>query len=259
MRILFLGDVVSEPGCEFVRRKLPGFKKLNEIDFCVVNGENSARGNGITPFSAEHLLTSGADLITTGNHVFKQPSAEKLLEDGVLPVIRPANFHRSAPGKGVWVLEKRGLRLGVVNLIGRVHMDQADDPFDCADALLKELASQGVVNVLIDFHAEATSEKRAMGFWVEGRASALIGTHTHVATADEQILPGGTAYQTDAGMTGVIRSVLGVGIENATYKMRTGLPVRFEHPSGDCSMNGVIVETDAKTGKALSIERFCVE
>ncbi len=259
MRILFLGDVVSEPGCEFVRRKLPGFKKLNEIDFCVVNGENSAKGNGITPFSAEHLLASGADLITTGNHAFKQPAAEKLLEDGVLPVIRPANFHRAAPGRGSFVLEKHGLRLGVVNLIGRVSMEPVADPFDCADACLREMAAQGVVNVLIDFHAEATSEKRAMGFWVEGRASAMIGTHTHVATADEQILPGGTAYQTDAGMTGVIRSVLGVSIESATKKMRTGLPVRFTHPDGDCSMNGVIIETDTKTGKAVSIERFCVE
>ena len=259
MRILFLGDVVSEPGCEFVRKKLPGFKKMQEIDFCVVNGENSAKGNGITPVSAEHLLTSGADLLTTGNHVFKQPAAARLLEEGMLPVIRPANLHRSAPGKGVWVLEKRGLRLGVVNLIGRVHMDQADDPFDCADALLSELAGQGIANILIDFHAEATSEKRAMGFWVNGRASALIGTHTHVPTADAQILSGGTAYLTDAGMTGTVDTVLGVSVETATYKMRTGLPVRFEHPAGDCAMQGAIVETDTKTGKALSIERFSVE
>ena len=138
-------------------------------------------------------------------------------------------------------------------------MDQADDPFDCADALLKELAGQGIANILIDFHAEATSEKRAMGFWVNGRAGALIGTHTHVPTADEQILSGGTAYITDAGMTGVIDSVLGVSIASATYKMRTGLPVRFEHPDGDCSMQGVIVETETKTGKAVSIERFCIE
>ena len=259
MRILFLGDVVSEPGCEFVRKKLPGFKKLQQIDFCIVNGENSAKGNGISPASAEHLLTSGADLITTGNHVFKRREAEGLLESGALPVLRPANLHRSAPGKGVWVLEKRGLRLGVINLIGRVGMEPAGDPFDCVDGLLKDLKAQGVVNVLVDFHAEATSEKRAMGFWVEGRASALIGTHTHVATADEQILPGGTAYQTDAGMTGLIRSVLGVSVESATYKLRTGLPVQFETPSGECSMNGVVIETETKTGKAVSIERFCVE
>ncbi len=259
MRILFIGAVVSEPGCEFVRRKLPGFKKMQEIDFCVVNGENSARGNGITPFSAEHLLASGADLLTTGNHVFKQPAAARMLEEGTLPVIRPANLHRSAPGRGVWVLEKRGLRLGVANLIGRVSMDQADDPFDVADRVLADFAAQGIVNILIDFHAEATSEKRAMGFWVNGRASALAGTHTHVPTADEQILSGGTAYITDAGMTGVIDSVLGVSVESATYKMRTGLPVRFEHPDGDCAMQGVIVETDTTTGKALSIERFSVE
>ena len=259
MRILFLGDVVSEPGCEFVRRKLPGFKKLQQIDFCIVNGENSAKGNGITPQSAEHLLASGADLLTTGNHVFKRPEAERLLDGGVLPVIRPANFHRSAPGKGVWVLEKRGLRLGVANLIGRVNMDQADDPFDCADRILKEFADQGVRHILIDFHAEATSEKRAMGFWVNGRASALVGTHTHVQTADAQLLSGGTAYITDAGMAGVMDSVLGVSIESATYKMRTGLPVRFEHPEGDCSMQGAVIETDPATGRATSIESFCIE
>ena len=258
MRILFVGDVVSEPGCEFLRKTLPGFKKMQEIDFCIVNGENSAKGNGVSRASAEHLLTSGADLITTGNHALKRPEAEQLLE-GPLPVIRPANFHRFAPGRGSYVLEKRGLRLGVANIIGRVYMDQADDPFDCADRLLGDFAAQGVVNILIDFHAEATSEKRAMGFWVNGRASALIGTHTHVPTADEQILSGGTAYLTDAGMTGVTDSVLGVTKESATYKMRTGLPVRFENAEGGCSMCCAVIETDTATGKAVSIERFCVE
>ena len=258
MRILFIGDVVSEPGCEFLRKKLPGFKKLQGIDFCIVNGENSAKGNGISPVSAEHLLASGADLITTGNHALKRPDAEQLLE-GPLPVIRPANFHRFAPGKGTYVLEKGGLRLGVANLIGRVYMEQADDPFDCADRALEEFASQGIVNILIDFHAEATSEKRAMGFWVDGRASALIGTHTHVPTADGQILSGGTAYLTDVGMTGMTNSVLGVGKECATYKIRTGLPVRFETPEGPCAMHCVVVETDTKTGKAVAIERFSVE
>ena len=258
MRILFVGDVVSEPGCEFLRKALPGFKKMQEIDFCIVNGENSAKGNGISRASAEHLLASGADLITTGNHALKRPEAEQLL-GGPLPVIRPANFHRFAPGRGSYVLEKRGLRLGVANLIGRVYMDQADDPFDCADRILADFAAQGIVNILIDFHAEATSEKRAVGFWVNGRASALIGTHTHVPTADEQILSGGTAYLTDAGMTGVTDSVLGVTVESATYKMRTGLPVRFENAEGGCSMCCAVIETDAATGKAVSIERFCVE
>ena len=174
-------------------------------------------------------------------------------------MIRPANFHRSAPGRGSYVLEKRGLRLGVANIIGRVYMDQAEDPFDCADRVLADFAGQGIVNILIDFHAEATSEKRAMGFYVNGRASALIGTHTHVQTADEQILSGGTAYLTDAGMTGVIESVLGVDIAGATKKMRTGLPVRFENPEGPCAMCGAVIETDTRTGKAVSIERFCVE
>ena len=259
MRILFIGDVVSVAGCEFVRKKLPGFKRMQEIDFCIVNGENSAKGNGISPASAEHLLTSGADLITTGNHALKRPEAERLLEESGLPVIRPVNFHRSAPGRGVYVLEKRGLRLGVANLIGRVCMDQAEDPFDAVDRVLADFTGQGIVNVLIDFHAEATSEKRAMGFYVNGRASALIGTHTHVQTADEQILSGGTAYLTDAGMTGVIDSVLGVDIACATKKIRTGLPVRFENPEGDCFMCGAVIETDTASGRAVSIERICVE
>lgn len=256
MRILFIGDVVSAAGCAFIRKTLPGFKKMQEIDFCVINGENSARGNGITPESAEHLLTSGADLLTTGNHVFKRPEAADMLENGRLPVIRPFNLHRSAPGTGWFILEKRGMRLGVGNLLGNVYLEGAGNAFDAADELIGCFEREGVRNILIDFHAEATSEKRAMGFWLNGKASAVLGTHTHVQTADEQILSRGTAYITDVGMTGVIDSVLGVKTENATYKMRTGLPVRFENPDGACSMNAVTVETDDKTGRALKIERF---
>ena len=259
MRILFVGDVVGEAGCDFVRKVLPGFKKMQMIDFCVVNGENSAKGNGVSPASLEHLLSSGADLVTGGNHSLRRPEICETLEQTNVPLLRPYNFHRSAPGRGLAVLEKRGLRLGAANLIGAVGLDPCENPFDAADAICREFADAGVVCTLVDFHAEATSEKRAMGFYLNGRVGALIGTHTHVQTADEQILSGGTAYITDAGMTGVIDSVLGVSVESATYKMRTGLPVRFEHPDGDCAMQGVIIETDTKTGKAVSIERFSVE
>ncbi len=256
MRILFVSDVVGEPGCEFLRKTLPGFKKMQGADFCVVNGENSAKGNGLTPASLEHLLASGADAVTGGNHTLRRPEIYATLEPPHVPALRPYNLHRSAPGRGFTVLEKRGLRLGVASLIGATYMDYAENPFDAADAICREAQAQGLCNTLVDFHAEATSEKRAMGFYLDGRVSAVLGTHTHVQTADEQILPGGTAYITDAGMTGVIHSVLGVTVESATAKMRTGLPTRFDQATGDCRMECVLVETDTATGRAIGIERF---
>ena len=259
MRILFVGDVVGEAGCDFVRKVLPGFKKMQMIDFCVVNGENSAKGNGVSPASLEHLLSSGADLVTGGNHSLRRPEICETLEQTNVPLLRPYNFHRSAPGRGLAVLEKRGLRLGAANLIGAVGLDPCENPFDAADAICREFADAGVVCTLVDFHAEATSEKRAMGFYLNGRVGALIGTHTHVQTADEQILSGGTAYITDAGMTGPIDSVLGVTVETATQKMRTGLPVRFVQADGPCSMGCVCSELDNKTGRAVSLERLLLK
>ncbi|MCH5199044.1 MAG: YmdB family metallophosphoesterase [Oscillospiraceae bacterium] len=256
MRVLFIGDVVSSSGCEFLRKTLPGFKRMQGIDFCVVNGENSAKGNGITLLSYEHILASGADMITGGNHTLRRPEFYGVLDDVYSSALRPFNLHRSAPGRGVAVLERKGLRLGVANLIGSVYMDYAENPFDAADSICDYFNKENVKCFIIDFHAEATSEKRAMGFYVDGRAGALIGTHTHVQTADAQILPNGTAYITDAGMTGVISSVLGVTVNTATAKMKTGLPVRFEQAEGECSMNCVVVEMDEKTGRAVSIERF---
>ena len=258
MRILFISDVVGEAGCAFVRKTLPGFKKLQMIDFCVVNGENSAKGNGISPASFEHLLTSGADLITGGNHSLRRPEIYPVLEQPHAPILRPFNFHRAAPGRGLTVLEKRGLRLGVANLIGAVGLDPCENPFDAADAVCKSFSEQGVVCTMVDLHAEATSEKRALGFYLNGRVGAVLGTHTHVQTADEQILSGGTAYITDAGMTGPVESVLGVTVESATEKMRTGMPVRFVQAEGPCSMGCVCVELDNRTGRAVSIERFLI-
>lgn len=256
MRVLFIGDVVGEPGCDLVRKVLPGFKRMQGVDFCIINGENSAKGNGVTPQSCEHLLTSGADALTGGNHSLRRPEIYRVLEEESGVLLRPFNLHRSAPGKGLCVLEKRGLRLGVANLMGRIDMDDCENPFDSADAIVREFETAGVKCALVDFHAEATSEKRAMGFYLDGRVSAVFGTHTHVATADEQILPGGTAYITDAGMTGVIRSVLGITIESATEKMRTGLPVRFQQAEGPASLSCVLTEIDNATGRATSIERF---
>lgn len=256
MRILFVGDVVAPQGCEHLRRVLPAFKKVQNIDFCIVNGENAAQGNGMLPMSCEHILTSGADLITSGNHALKRPEIEKYFENENNPVIRPANLHRSAPGRGVYVLEKKGLRLGVINLMGRIYMDACDNPFDEADRLVSELSLQGIKNILVDFHAEATSEKRVMGFYLDGKVSAVLGTHTHIRTADSMILENGTAYITDAGMTGVVDSVLGVEKSCAARKVITGLPVHFKNPDGECMMNAVIVETDNKTGRAINIESF---
>lgn len=256
MRILFVGDVVAPQGCEHLRRVLPAFKRTQNIDFCIVNGENAAQGNGMLPMSCDHILTSGADLITSGNHALKRIEIEKYFENENNPVIRPSNFHRTAPGKGVAVLEKKGMRLGVINLMGRIYMDTCENPFDEADALIKELEGQGIRNILVDFHAEATSEKRVMGFYLDGRVSAVLGTHTHIRTADDTILENGTAYITDVGMTGVVDSVLGVEKSCAARKVITGLPVHFKNPDGECMMNAVVVETDNKTGRAISIESF---
>lgn len=256
MRILFVGDVVSDVGCAFLRKTLPGFKKMQNIDFCVVNGENSAAGNGITPTSANELLAAGADIITTGNHALRRKEIYDVLDARYPTVLRPANMHKSVPGKGTAILEKNGRRLGIGNLMGTMYIDGVDNPFDAADGMLRYFQGENVNCILIDMHAEATSEKRVMGFYLNGKVSALFGTHTHVRTADAQILSGGTAYITDAGMTGVIDSVLGVRTENVTLKMRTGLPARFDAADGACSMNCVIAEIDDKTGRASTIESY---
>ncbi len=258
MRILFVGDVVAPQGCEHLRKVLPAFKKEQNIDFCIVNGENSAQGNGVLPGSCDHILDSGADMLTTGNHALKRVEIEKYFENENIPIIRPANFHRQAPGVGYRVLEKKGMRLCVINLMGRIYMDACDNPFDAFDEILKKDELQGIKNILVDFHAEATSEKRVMGFYADSRVSAVLGTHTHVQTGDEQILSGGTAYVTDVGMTGVCDSVLGVEKECAARKVITGLPVHFKNPDGKCRMDCVVVETDNKTGRAVSVERFSI-
>lgn len=258
MRILFVGDVVAPQGCEHLRRVLPVFKKSQNVDFTIVNGENSAQGNGILPGSCDYILDSGADLVTTGNHALRRVEIEKYFDNDNIPLIRPANFHRSAPGKGYYILDKKGMRLAVINLMGRIYMDACSDPFDEADRIIKELEGQGIKNILVDFHAEATSEKKVMGYFCDGRVSAVFGTHTHIPTADECILKNGTAYITDVGMCGVTESVLGVEISCASRKVITGLPVHFRNPEGACHMDCVIVETDNKTGRAVSVERFTI-
>lgn len=256
MRLLFLGDVVGQGGCEFLMRRLPDYKRKNDINVCIANGENSAQGNGVTPRSCEMIFSSGVDFITLGNHSFKRPEIAEYLDKNV-PVIRPYNFPDGAPGRGVGIIDKGRYRIAVINMQGTVYSEPLGNPFWEIENALKEI--DGCKTVILDFHAEATAEKRAMGFNLDGRVTAVVGTHTHVQTADEQILPKGTAYITDLGMTGPVQSVLGVRSELIIKKFKSNLPVRFENAEGEYSMEGCVLEIDEKTGKAISIERVSVK
>jgi len=251
MNILVIGDVVSAKGCEFLRSVLPTLKKVKGIDLCIANGENSAVGNGITPFSAQYLFDSGVDFLTTGNHVFRRREIYEML-DLREDIVRPANYHKSAPGRGYSKIDMGFAKVGVINLCGSVYMDRCDNPFECVDRILPELSDCKII--LVDFHAEATAEKKAMGYFLDGRVSAVFGTHTHIMTADAQILSKGTAYITDIGMTGPKNSVLGVKPEISIDWLRTGMPARFDTAEGECFMNGCIFEIDNKTGKVINLE-----
>ncbi len=255
MNILVIGDVVSAKGCEFLRKILPAYKKLKNIDLCIANGENSAVGNGITPTSTQYLFDSGVDFITTGNHVYRRREFYEMLDESD-DIIRPANFAKGNPGKGYSVIDLGFSRVGIINLAGMVYMDRCDNPFTAVDEILPKLSDCKII--LVDFHAEATAEKRAMGFYLDGRVSAVFGTHTHVLTADAQILPNGTAYITDIGMTGPKQSVLGVKSEISVEWLKTGMPARFDTAEGECYMNGCIFEIDNKTGKAISAETVTI-
>jgi len=252
MIVLMLGDVVGPGGCDAVRALLPQIKREFGADFVIANGENSASGNGILPNSAQHLFDSGVDVITTGNHVFRRREIHPLLEaqNGIL---RPANYSPENPGGGVYVIDSPRRRLAVVNLMGTALLEPLRNPFDAIDEILGQLDARCIV---LDFHAEATSEKRAMGFYLDGRVSAVVGTHTHVQTADEQILPNGTAYLTDLGMCGPYDSVLGVKPEAVIRRFRTAMPTRFENAAGTMCLCGAAIELDDATGKAVSIERI---
>lgn len=256
MNILVIGDVVSAAGCEFLRSVLPAFKKVKSIDLCIANGENSAVGNGITPASANYLFDSGVDFITTGNHVYRRREFYEMLDERE-DIIRPANFYKENPGRGYSVIDLGFIKAGIINLSGAVYMDRCENPFTVIDEILPELSDCKIT--LVDFHAEATAEKRAMGFYLDGRVSAVYGTHTHVLTADACLLPKGTAYITDIGMTGVKNSCLGVKPEISIEWLKTGMPARFDPAEGACMMNGCIFEIDNKTGKALSVEIVNIE
>lgn len=249
--ILAIGDVVGEEGLDHLERCLRPLKRLKDIHFTVVNGENVS-GVGLTPKQAEALYDAGADVVTLGNHAFsKAQIASRLEEDPYL--LRPANFTGLAPGRGWGVYECRQVRIGVMNLIGRCGLDcNADNPFFTADKLLKE---ERPLFTLVDFHAEATSEKLAMAYYLDGRVSALWGTHTHVPTADAQVLPKGTGYLTDLGMTGPAASVLGIRPELSIRRFLGGVPGRYQTAEGPCKMEGAVFSLDSGTGLCKAVER----
>ena len=250
MRVLMIGDVVGRPGRMAVKQLLPGLRHDYNLDLVIANGENTAGGVGITPDTARELCDYGVDLITTGNHVWAKKEIIPHL-DSELPILRPLNFPPTAPGRGF--LEIKGAL--IVNLIGRVFIGQYDCPFRTMDCLLSESPIETKV-ILVDFHAEATSEKVAMGRYLDGRVSAMLGTHTHVATADACILPNGTAYVTDVGMVGPADSVIGVDTQSAIKSFLTGMPHRFFVSEGAVIFDAIMIEVDEATGKALNIKRI---
>lgn len=254
MNLLFLGDVVGENGCEFVASKLSAVKREYSVDITVINGENSANGNGITPKSAESLFSAGADVITTGNHCFRRKEVMQLYEENNC-LLRPANYPEGNPGKGVCIYDMGRTRIAVINLMGTLYLEALDNPFTVIDRLLEDIDTP---NIFIDFHAEATSEKKSLGQYLAGRVTGVFGTHTHVQTADEAILPGGTAYITDAGMCGAELSVLGIKSEIAIQKQRFHSPVRFTESDNPAFLNGVVTNFDEKTGKAYNIKRLLI-
>lgn len=253
MRILCLGDVVGQAGCEAVKNTLPKLKKEKDIDFCVVNGENSAIGNGVLRQNCEDLFSVGADVITGGNHTFRRHEFYEYLDSNEF-VLRPANYPDSAPGKGFCVFDMGKVRIAVINIMGVVFLDPLKNPFETLDCLIKKAEEENCKIVLVDFHAEATAEKKALGYYSDGRASAVFGTHTHIQTNDLQIFENGTGYITDLGMCGPKNSVLGIKSEKAIEKQKSCLPVRFENAEGECEINGAIFEIDEKSGKCTSTE-----
>jgi metallophosphoesterase (TIGR00282 family) len=252
LRILFVADVVGAPGRRALEARLPELRAEFDADACVVNGENLADGVGITPRLADRVVAAGADAITLGNHAFRRSEIGDYLERST-NVVRPANASVHAPGRGLVVVPLgNGSRLAVINVLGSLFLHPATSMFEVIDGLV-DTATKETPLVLVDVHAEATSEKIALALWLDGKVSAVVGTHTHVQTADARVLANGTAFITDAGMTGPHHSVIGVEPELAIRRMRTGLPVRFETASGDVRIEGVLIECDERTGRATSI------
>lgn len=258
MKVLFIGDIVGEPGRKALRNGLPSLIDKLKIDFVIANAENAAGGFGITKSICEEIFSVGVNILTSGNHIWdKKEAIQYIMEEKRL--LRPANYPDEAPGYGSIIAETpAGEKIAVLNLSGRVFMNQLDCPFKTAKTVLHRIKEETRV-VIVDFHAEATSEKAAIGWFLDGEVSAVIGTHTHVQTADEKILPEGTAFITDVGMTGPVNSIIGVKKEMVISKFLTQVPVRFETAKGLSMLSCVVLEIDSETGKAASIERMQLE
>ncbi|MBZ5719991.1 MAG: TIGR00282 family metallophosphoesterase [Acidobacteriia bacterium] len=262
MRILFIGDIFGRPGRTIVKDRLPGLVQEFAIDLIIANGENAAAGFGITPPLAEDLFEIGIDVITTGNHIWDKREIVDYFQAAdnnhsvARRLLRPANYPAGLPGWGVYEGRKKDVPYAVINLQGRVFMTSNDDPFRVADELLKTVKAKVV---FVDFHAEATSEKISMGWYLDGRVTTVVGTHTHVPTADERVLPGGTAYITDVGMTGPYDSVIGVKKEQIVARFLNNMPVRFEAATADVRLCAVVIDCDETTGRARKIQRVMLE
>jgi metallophosphoesterase (TIGR00282 family) len=254
MQILFIGDIVGRPGRRVVRELLPGVVKEYGVDLVIANAENAAAGFGITRDTIDELLECGIHLFTTGNHVWDKKEVLGFIDE-YPNLLRPANFPDACPGIGHAVVKTAGgIAVAVINLAGRVFMHPADCPFRVAKAIVEKLR-RDIPIIIVDIHAEATSEKQAMGWYLDGEVSAVFGTHTHVQTADDTILPGGTAYLTDAGMTGPHNSIIGIEKEMIIDRFLTGMPCRFEVARGNVRLQGVVVGVDPQTGKAHTVKR----
>ena len=254
MIILFIGDIFGQPGRDMLTASMPSLRDRYRPDFIVANGENAAAGRGITFATADEIFRAGVDVITMGNHTWSRKEILNII-DANPRLIRPANYPKGVPGKGRTIVEKNGMRLCVVNLMGRVYMDvQLDDPFQTADRELQALKGQADA-ILIDFHAEATSEKLALAMYADGRAAAVIGTHTHVQTADNRVLPKGTAFISDVGMTGPADGIIGVDAKIVLKKFTTSMPAQFEAAEGRAQLNAVVITT-RPDGFAEGIERI---
>lgn len=255
IRLLFVGDIVGRPGRDLVRRGVAALRDYHQIDLVVANAENAAAGFGITRELGEQILDAGVDVMTSGNHIWDKKEAIDYI--GIEPrLLRPLNYPAGAPGNGSYIARtESGISVGVVNAMGRVFMLTIDDPFKGLLAEIERVKERARV-VFVDFHAEATSEKIAMGWHLDGKVTAVVGTHTHVQTADERILPKGTAYLTDVGMTGPHDSIIGVDVDAALGRFLTGMPARFETATGNPRLNGVIIEADEQSGLAIDIERI---
>ena len=258
IRILFVADIFAQPGRRAAALCIPRLINKRQVDFCIVNGENAAGGFGLTANIVRKLHSYGADIITSGNHIWDVKDFVPYLEKAER-VLRPLNYPEGAPGKGALLATaSNGTKIGVVNLQGRTHLPQIDCPFRVGRRAVETLKAETPI-VFVDFHAEATAEKSALGWYLDGLASAVVGTHTHVQTADERILPQGTAYLTDAGMTGPSQSVIGIRPHIAIERFMTQVPQRFKPAEGNAQFCGVLVDADPSTGKALGIERLFFE